>query len=92
VDAKAQGALVKALVEAIGGLATSVLRIAHGGVSGPTGLEMLSMSISGEHNGTPLGSAIQAGLESGAGEIAEALRAGLTDIAQAIESLAPDSA
>jgi hypothetical protein len=61
-------------------LIAAIRSISHGGTSGPTGLEMLSMAISGERNAAPLGSAIQ----SAGSEVAE----GLNAIAAAIDNLA----
>jgi len=57
-------------------LITAITRIAYGSVSGPTGLEALSMSIAGEGLSKPLSDAVY--------EVAE----GLNNIADAIDRLA----
>lgn len=60
-------------------IADAIRSISHGGNDGPTGLEMLSMSISGDGLGSPLAQSISEGLR----DIAEALREGLAAIAEA---------
>jgi hypothetical protein len=69
------------------GIASAIRSISHGGTTGPEGLEMLSMSMSGEGTGTPVGPAIETGL----GEIAEAVREGMSEIASAISGLGGNS-
>jgi hypothetical protein len=69
------------------GIASAIRSISHGGTTGPEGLEMLSMSMSGEGSGTPVGPAIETGL----GEIAEAVREGMAEIASAISGLGGNS-
>lgn len=75
---------VRQLIE---GLSYSLLRISHGTTSGPTGLEMLSMAISGEGIGVPPGPAIREGADgiaNGLSEVAQAIESGLSGIAHAI--------
>ena len=60
-------------------IADAIRSISHGDKHGPTGLEMLSMSISGDGNGSPLSEAVSEGLR----DIAEAIREGLAAIAEA---------
>jgi hypothetical protein len=75
------------LEEALKGLKalTSAVRtIAHGD-DVPTGLEAMSMSITGQHFGLPLSEAVQSGLS----EIATAISDGLSEIASAIKGHRP---
>lgn len=64
-------------------IAGAIESISHGSDTGPTGLEMLSMSVAGDGLGSPIGPAIESGLT----EIAEAISGGLSEIAQAIAGL-----
>jgi hypothetical protein len=61
-------------------LTDAIRSISHGGVNGPTGLEMLSMAVSGDGLKAPLSGAISDGLR----DIAGAIREGLGDIAEAV--------
>jgi hypothetical protein len=61
-------------------LTDAVRSISHGDVNGPTGLEMLSMAVSGDGLKAPLSGAISDGLHA----IAEAIREGLGEIAEAV--------
>lgn len=70
------------MIEAINGLSSSIGRIASG-QNTPDGLEALAISVAGEGLRSPLGDAIEC---AGRG-IAEALEAGLSDIATAIEKV-----
>ena len=57
---------------------TSAIRsISHGGVNGPTGLEMLSIAINGE--GQPGRNPVSDAISGGLGEIAEAIREAASD-------------
>lgn len=61
-------------------LIDAIRSISHGGGSGATGLEMLSMAVSGDGSKAPLSGAISDGLH----DIAEAIREGLGEIAEAV--------
>lgn len=69
-DATAVDALF-AIATAIESLATAVTRVSHGNADGPTGLEMLSMAMVGPG-------------ASGHDSVADAIRSGFGDIAEAI--------
>jgi hypothetical protein len=58
--------------ERTGQMTTAIRNIAHGGPSGPTGLEMLSMAINGD--GQPGNNPVSNAITGGLGEIAEAIR------------------
>lgn len=66
--------------EEIRELTDAIRSISHGGGSGATGLEMLSMAVSGDGLKAPLSGAISDGLH----DIAEAIREGLAEIAEAV--------
>ena len=66
--------------EEIRELTDAIRSISHGGGSGATGLEMLSMAVSGDGLKAPLSGAISDGLH----DIAEAIREGLSEIAEAV--------
>lgn len=61
-------------------LISAVRAIAHGPTSGPTGLEMVAMSLSGEGSGTPIGPALES--------LAEAVREHATSVTEAAQTIA----
>lgn len=61
-------------------LVSAIRSISHGDISGPTGLEMLSMSISGDGTSAPLAPAVEA--------VGTAIAEGLHAIANSISQLA----
>jgi hypothetical protein len=71
------------LIRQVGRLADATRNISHGGVNGPTGLEMLGMAIAGEGFSNPPGEAIANGLD----RVAAAIENGLGQIAEAISEL-----
>jgi len=62
----------------------NISKIAHGPTSGPTGLEMLAMSIGGEGNNYPLGKAV----EESIGELSRSISDSADTIAESINNLA----
>lgn len=61
-------------------LIDAIRSISHGGGTGATGLEMLSMAVSGDGLKAPLSGAVSDGLH----DIADAIREGLSEIAEAV--------
>jgi hypothetical protein len=68
-------------------IAYSILRVSHGTETGPTGLEMLAMSIAGEGLRTPVGHAVH-DLSTSTDCLATAIRESVGDLPEAIEKLA----
>jgi hypothetical protein len=62
------------IARAIDSLAIAVTRVSHGDANGPTGLEMLSMAITGE--GARGHDSLAQAIRSGSGEIAQAVQDG----------------